>query len=254
MTNVKETLCPCAKDSARSVFLSLVLRTGMRPYVPDALTLPSKTWTRYACRTTHDTAQRCCRMTKNTRCRLCDLLGENQELRHPCHLTSHLRSGLSYGSIPNMNYVNHGLLNGLYLPQLKDMMLAAYLLRGKDHYRDITSRINRVKDSAIGVAISHRDHIESARARYRPAARNRIIQILTAAFYGSPPLFLVSPIFIVNRRSIPCRGRPAAVYISREPCHDSAALRRKVAHFCANVRAVGPILRTLVGYQIAAQI
>lgn len=78
-----------------------------------------------------------CRMTKKTRCRICDLLGENQELRHSCHSTSHLRSGLSYGSFPNMNYVNHGLLNGLYLPQLKDMMLAAYLLRGKDHHRDI---------------------------------------------------------------------------------------------------------------------
>jgi hypothetical protein len=50
-------------------------------------------------------------------------------------LTSHQqRPGLSYGAIPtNMNYVNHGLLNGLYLPQLKDMMLAAYLLRGNHH-------------------------------------------------------------------------------------------------------------------------
>jgi len=38
-----------------------------------------------------------------------------------------------------MNYVNHGLLNGLYLPQLKDMMLAAYLLRGNHHLgRDVT--------------------------------------------------------------------------------------------------------------------
>lgn len=58
------------------------------------------------------------------------------------------------------------------------------------------------------------NRIESARAHYRPtAAHNRIIQILTAAFYGSPPVFLVPPIFIANhtRRSITqhglvCRG------------------------------------------------
>ncbi|KMQ92805.1 hypothetical protein RF55_7161 [Lasius niger] len=76
-------------------------------------------------------------MTK-IRCRICELLGEDQGLNHglshPCHLTNlnHLRPGLNYNSssLPNMNYLNHGLLNGLYLPQLKDMMLAAYLLRG----------------------------------------------------------------------------------------------------------------------------
>lgn len=39
-----------------------------------------------------------------------------------------------------MNYLNHGLLNGLYLPQLKDMMLAAYLLRGKDHAETYRAR------------------------------------------------------------------------------------------------------------------
>ncbi|XP_024937296.1 uncharacterized protein LOC107264252 isoform X1 [Cephus cinctus] len=77
-------------------------------------------------------------MTKN-RCKICELLGENQVLNHglshPCHLSNlhqlnHLNPGLNYNVSPNMNYLNHGLLNGLYLPQLKDMMLAAYLLRG----------------------------------------------------------------------------------------------------------------------------
>ncbi|KAI4474981.1 hypothetical protein M0804_014548 [Polistes exclamans] len=78
-------------------------------------------------------------MTKN-RCKICELLGESQipnhGLSHPCHLTNlhqlnhHLAPGLNYNSNPSMNYLNHGLLNGLYLPQLKDMMLAAYLLRG----------------------------------------------------------------------------------------------------------------------------
>lgn len=78
-------------------------------------------------------------MTKN-RCKICELLGESQipnhGLSHPCHLTNlhqlnhHLTPGLNYNPSPSMNYLNHGLLNGLYLPQLKDMMLAAYLLRG----------------------------------------------------------------------------------------------------------------------------
>nr|KAF7432408.1 hypothetical protein H0235_005332 [Vespula pensylvanica] len=77
-------------------------------------------------------------MTKN-RCKICELLGESQipnhGLSHPCHLTNlhqlnhHLTPGLNYNPSPSMNYLNHGLLNGLYLPQLKDMMLAAYLLR-----------------------------------------------------------------------------------------------------------------------------
>ena len=77
-------------------------------------------------------------MTKS-RCRICELFGENQifnhGLSHPCHLANlhqlnHFNSELNYGSNSNMNYMNHGLLNGLYLPQLKDMMLAAYLLKG----------------------------------------------------------------------------------------------------------------------------
>lgn len=88
-------------------------------------------------------------MTK-IRCRICELLGEDQGLNHglshPCHLTNlnHLRpgtTGSNYSQLPNMNYLNHGLLNGLYLPQLKDMMLAAYLLRGKD--QDIRRRETR---------------------------------------------------------------------------------------------------------------
>lgn len=81
------------------------------------------------------------KMTKN-RCKICELLGEdhqvlNHGLSHPSHLTNlhqlnHLSPGLNYNPNPNMNYLNHGLLNGLYLPQLKDMMLAAYLLRGNE--------------------------------------------------------------------------------------------------------------------------
>jgi len=91
-------------------------------------------------------------MTK-IRCRICELLGEDQGLNHglshPCHLTNlnHLRPGLNYSSLPNMNYLNHGLLNGLYLPQLKDMMLAAYLLRGKDQRQDICRARKETRDS-----------------------------------------------------------------------------------------------------------
>lgn len=87
-------------------------------------------------------------MTK-IRCRICELLGADQGLNHglshPCHLTNlnHLRPGLNYSSLPNMNYLNHGLLNGLYLPQLKDMMLAAYLLRGKDQTSRYAPRARR---------------------------------------------------------------------------------------------------------------
>lgn len=74
-------------------------------------------------------------MTK--KCKICELFGENHVgnhgLSHPCHLANLQQSnilnlGLNYDS--DTSYVNHGLLNGLYLPQLKDMMLAAYLLRG----------------------------------------------------------------------------------------------------------------------------
>lgn len=76
-------------------------------------------------------------MTK-TRCKICEVLGESEITREhglsdPCHLSSLQQLnhfGLSYIPNSNINYANHGLLNGLYLPQLKDMMLAAYLLRG----------------------------------------------------------------------------------------------------------------------------
>lgn len=77
-------------------------------------------------------------MTK-VRCKICELFGESQVLNHglshPCHLANlhqlnHLNPELNYGPSTNMNYMNHGLLNGLYLPHLKDMMLAAYLLKG----------------------------------------------------------------------------------------------------------------------------
>ncbi|KAK0095986.1 hypothetical protein PV326_006845, partial [Microctonus aethiopoides] len=78
-------------------------------------------------------------MTKG-RCKICELLGETEMTRehglsHPCHLSSlhqlnHLNtSGINCNPNSSINYANHGLLNGLYLPQLKDMMLAAYLLR-----------------------------------------------------------------------------------------------------------------------------
>jgi len=122
---------------------------------------------------------------------------------------------------------------------------AGELISGDRSIADRGSRIadksrGRMRDGAIRAAISRR--IESAHARHRPAARNRIIQILTAAFYGSPPLFLVSPIFIANRRSIPCR--PATVYTGESRFRSAL---REVAHFCANVYAVGPILRTLFG-------
>ncbi|KAH0553819.1 hypothetical protein KQX54_004812 [Cotesia glomerata] len=79
-------------------------------------------------------------MTKND-CKICELLGErkvpeNHGLNHPCHLSSlhqlnYLNiNGLNCSQNSSIDYANYGLLNGLYLPQLKDMMLAAYLLRG----------------------------------------------------------------------------------------------------------------------------
>lgn len=89
------------------------------------------------------------KMTK-IQCKICELFGDNVEttsehgLSDPCHLSSLYQlnnfCGSAGGGIggfnclqnnANINYANYGLLNGLYLPQLKDMMLAAYLLRGK---------------------------------------------------------------------------------------------------------------------------
>ncbi|CAG5097711.1 Protein of unknown function [Cotesia congregata] len=80
------------------------------------------------------------KMTKN-HCKICELLGERKVpedhgLSHPCHLSSlhqlnYLNiNGLNCSQNSSIDYANYGLLNGLYLPQLKDMMLAAYLLRG----------------------------------------------------------------------------------------------------------------------------
>lgn len=67
---------------------------------------------------------------------------------------------------------------------------------------------------------------------------SRIIQILTAAFYGSPPVFLVSPIFIANRRSIrpqSCRPRrraaAAAMVAAPLPRMCSFTFVREVARF-----------------------
>ncbi|XP_063994011.1 uncharacterized protein LOC135171409 [Diachasmimorpha longicaudata] len=76
------------------------------------------------------------KMTKS-RCKICELLGESEITREhglsdPCHLSSLQQLnhfGLCYVPNSNIDYANHGLLNGSYLPQLKDMMLAAYLLR-----------------------------------------------------------------------------------------------------------------------------
>ncbi|CAD6201743.1 GSCOCG00002751001-RA-CDS [Cotesia congregata] len=59
-------------------------------------------------------------MTKN-HCKICELLGERKVPED---------HGLSHPQNSSIDYANYGLLNGLYLPQLKDMMLAAYLLRG----------------------------------------------------------------------------------------------------------------------------
>lgn len=93
------------------------------------------------------------KMTKD-RCKMCELLGErsitaDHGLSDPRHLASfhqlnhRLHSAPSGGLVDiglaattinyatNPNYLEHGLLSGLYLPQLKDMMLPAYLLRGK---------------------------------------------------------------------------------------------------------------------------
>lgn len=98
-------------------------------------------------------------MTKN-RCKICELLGESQipnhGLSHPCHLTNlhqlnhHLTPGLNYNPSPSMNYLNHGLLNGLYLPQLKDMMLAAYLLRGKENKGEKKRKEKKGKEKRNG--------------------------------------------------------------------------------------------------------
>lgn len=86
-------------------------------------------------------------MTKNARCKICELLGKDQALNHglshPCHLTNLQQLNHYLGPNTGMNYLNHGLLNGLYLPQLKDMMLAAYLLRGKDHVEIYIERNER---------------------------------------------------------------------------------------------------------------
>lgn len=94
--------------------------------------------------------------------------------------------------------------------------------------------------------ISRREPHEHAIDQQRP--RNHIIQILTAAFYGSPPVFLVSPIFIANRRSIPRSRRPRRR--RRLHCRGCAlSFVRKVVHFCANVRACrSDFMITLVGY------
>lgn len=104
------------------------------------------------------------------------------------------------------------------------------------------------------------DRIESVWVHYRSERHITVsFKYWRAAFYGSPPVFLVSPIFIANRRSIPptshamAAAEEAEAAILPRMCSFTRALG-EVAHFCANVRAVGLILWTLVGYQIAAQI
>ncbi|EGI68138.1 hypothetical protein G5I_03233 [Acromyrmex echinatior] len=185
----KEEVLPRATRA--NVFLSLILRKGMPRSIKVA---PIRDKFDKCALDDDDDDEGIDSMTK-IRCRICELLGENQGLNHglshPCHLTNlnHLRPGLNYSPLPNMNYLNHGLLNGLYLPQLKDMMLAAYLLRAG--YRTTKGRSNPKRDLAPRTALN--PHTIDQRPR------NRIIQILTAAFYGSPPVFLVSPIFIAYR-------------------------------------------------------
>lgn len=101
-------------------------------------------------------------MTKTARCKICELLGNDQTLSshglsHPCHLTNFPQPPSHHlASSPNINYLNHGLLNGLYLPQLKDMMLAAYLLRGKVRVaesRPDTARVSFNPSGTGGVSL-----------------------------------------------------------------------------------------------------
>lgn len=83
-------------------------------------------------------------MTKNDdRCKICHLAGASQVisaaegLSHPCHQSANSHQptspGLNYTlNSSNINHINHApFLHDLHLPQLKDVMLAAYLLRGK---------------------------------------------------------------------------------------------------------------------------
>ena len=59
-------------------------------------------------------------MTKH-RCKICALLGDRQRSCQPGHA----------GVAPAHQLLHHdSILGGAYLQQLKDMMLAAYLLRG----------------------------------------------------------------------------------------------------------------------------
>ncbi|KYM95467.1 hypothetical protein ALC62_13895 [Cyphomyrmex costatus] len=157
MTNVKETLCPKGSPHARNgsvtheerIFISRPSRKGM----PRSVKVAPIRDKFHKC-ALDDDDEGIGSMTK-IRCRICELLGEDQGLNHglshPCHLTNlnHLRPGLNYSPLPNMNYLNHGLLNGLYLPQLKDMMLAAYLLRAnRARCREAGSRIAYKRSNA----------------------------------------------------------------------------------------------------------
>lgn len=74
-----------------------------------------------------------------SRCRICELIGENQMLNHglshPCHLANlhqlnHFNLELNYDYNTNVNYMNH-VINGNYLSRLKEMIVTACLLRGK---------------------------------------------------------------------------------------------------------------------------
>lgn len=118
----------------------------------------------------------------------------------------------------------------------------------------LSNWIARRKDRAISRddLAPRETALKSARVRYRSAAHNHIVQILTGRilrvaagiprigdFSREPSIDSSEP---VPRRRLCCRGCALSLVLC------------EVAHFCANVRTVGLILWTLVGYQIAAQI
>ena len=64
--------------------------------------------------------------TKN-RCKICELLGDKHEI---CQLESLHHQLAGHFAAYQQQQQQPNLLSGLYLQQLKDMMLAAYLLKG----------------------------------------------------------------------------------------------------------------------------
>ncbi|KYN42778.1 Bromo adjacent homology domain-containing 1 protein [Trachymyrmex septentrionalis] len=164
----KEEVLPRATRA--NVFLSLILRKGIMPRSIKVAPIRDKF---DKCALDDDDDDEGIGSMTKIRCRICELLGEDQGLNHglshPCHLTNlnHLRPGLNYSPLPNMNYLNHGLLNGLYLPQLKDMMLAAYLLRAG--YRRIDTPAVSAEAAAAAAAAAPLPRMCSFIRYYQPA-------------------------------------------------------------------------------------